>query len=224
VHGPRGQLKAADAGKIGQRVGKVVGKYKMAKHFDVTIRDAHFSYTRKIEQIESEALLDGIYVLRTDQTQRRLSAPAVVRVYKQLKVAESAFNHMKSPQIEIRPIHHHLEPRVRAHVFLCMLAYYVQFELRLRLKPLLFDDPAPSTPACPVKPAQRSPAAQLKANKQTTPEGFVAHDLPDLLTDLGTLCRNTIRVPTAATTFEQLTTPTPLQAHAFELLGLKLAL
>jgi hypothetical protein len=223
VHGPRGQLKNADAGKIGQRVGKVIGKYKMAKHFDIVMSDSQFSYTRKTQQIADEALLDGIYVLRTDQNARRLSAPAIVRVYKQLKVAESAFNAMKSPEIEIRPIHHHLEPRVRAHVFLCMLAYYVQFELRQRLKPLLFDDPTPSAPVCPVKPAQRSPAALLKANTQTTPDGFAAHDLPDLLADLGTLCRNAIRVPAAGTTFNQLTTPTPLQTRAFELLGLKIA-
>jgi IS5 family transposase len=223
VHGPRGHLKNADAAKIGQRVGKVVGKYKMAKHFDLTIADRVFGYARKTQQIADEALLDGIYVLRTDQTARRLSGPAIVRVYKQLKVAESAFNAMKSPEIEIRPIHHHLETRVRAHVFLCMLAYYVQFELRQRLKPLLFDDTTPSAPVCPVKPAQRSPAALLKAATQTTPEGFVAHDLPDLLADLGTLCRNTIRVATSQTTFKQLTTPTPLQTRAFELLDLKLA-
>jgi hypothetical protein len=224
VHGPRGQLKNAEAAAIGQRVGKVVGKYKMAKHFELTIGDHLFGYARKTEQIADEALLDGIYVLRTDQTARRLSAPAIVRVYKQLKVAESAFNAMKSPEIEIRPIHHHLEPRVRAHVFLCMLAYYVQFELRQRLKPLLFDDAAPSAPVCPVKPAQRSPSAMLKANTQTTPDGHTAHDLPDLLADLATLARNTIRVPATETTFKQLTTPTPLQTRAFELLDLKLAL
>jgi hypothetical protein len=224
VHGPRGQLKNADAAKIGQRAGKVIGKYKMAKHFDLTIGDRRFGYTRKTEQIADEALLDGIYVLRTDQTARRLSGPAIVRVYKQLKVAESAFNAMKSPEIEIRPIHHYLETRVRAHVFLCMLAYYVQFELRLRLKPLLFDDPAPRAPVCPVKPAERSPTALLTAATKTTPDGFVAHDLPDLLTDLGTLSRNTIRIATSQTTFKQLTTPTPLQARAFELLNLKLAL
>jgi hypothetical protein len=214
---------SVDAATIGQRVGKVVGKYKMAKHFTLVIADRQFSYTRKTVQIADEALLDGIYVLRTDQTARRLSAPAIVRVYKQLKVAEDAFNAMKSPEIEIRPIHHHLEDRVRAHVFLCMLAYYVQFELRQRLKPLLFDDPTPSAPVCPVKPAQRSPAALLKANTQTTPDGFAAHDLPALLADLGTLCRNAIRVPAAGTTFNQLTTPTPLQTRAFELLGLKIA-
>jgi hypothetical protein len=223
VDGPRGHLRDADAAAIGQRVGKVVGKYKMAKHFTLEIKDRGFTYTRKTGQIAGEALLDGIYVLRTDQTARRLSAPAIVRVYKQLKVAEDAFNALKSPEIEIRPIHHHLENRVRAHAFLCMLAYYVQFELRQRLKPLLFDDPEPSAPACPVKPAKRSPAADLKANTQTTPDGFTAHDLPDLLSDLGTLCRNTIRVPTAQATYNQLTTPTALQAHAFELLNLKLA-
>jgi hypothetical protein len=223
VDGPRGHLRDADAAAIGQRVGKVVGKYKMAKHFTLEIKDRGFTYTRKTGQIAGEALLDGIYVLRTDQTARRLSAPAIVRVYKQLKVAEDAFNAMKSPEIEIRPIHHHLENRVRAHVFLCMLAYYVQFELRQRLKPLLFDDPQPSAPACPVKPAKRSPHGDLKANTHTTPDGFTAHDLPDLLTDLATLCRNTIRVPAAQATYNQLTTPTALQARAFELLNLKLA-
>jgi hypothetical protein len=223
VHGPRGQLRNAESAKIGQRAGKVIGKYKVGKHFELQISDRHFSYARKTEQIAQEALLDGIYVLRTDQPATRLSAPAIVRVYKQLKVAESAFKAMKSPEIEIRPIYHHLEDRVRAHAFLCMLAYYVQFELRERLKPLLFDDPTPRAAINPVRPAQRSPAAHRKAGTQTTPEGFPAHDLPDLLADLGTLTRNTIRVPATETTFQQLTTPTPLQAHAFELLNLKLA-
>jgi hypothetical protein len=220
VHGPRGQLRDADRARIGQRAGKVVGKYKMAKHFQLTISDGKFTYTRRAEQIADEALLDGLYVVRTDQPASRLSAPAIVRVYKQLKVAESAFKAMKSPEIEIRPIYHHLEDRVRAHAFLCMLAYYVQFELRARLKPLLFDDPTPSAPRSPADPAQRSPAAHHKANSQTTPDGFPTHDLPDLLADLGTLARNTIRLPAPNSTFQQLTTPTPLQARAFELLRL----
>lgn len=223
VHGQRGQLRDADRAVIAQRAGKVVGKYKMAKHFQLTISDGQFTSTRRTEQIADEALLDGLYVVRTDQPTSRLSAPAVVRVYKQLKVAESAFKAMKSPEIEIRPIYHHLEDRVRAHAFLCMLAYYVQFELRARLKPLLFDDSSPSAPRSPVDPARRSPAAHQKANSQTTPDGFPAHDLPDLLADLGTLTRNTIRLPTPNSTFQQLTTPTPLQARAFELLRLTLA-
>ena len=223
VHGPRGQLRDADRARIGQRAGKVVGKYKMAKHFQLTISDGQFTYTRLTEQIADEALLDGLYVVRTDQPASRLSAPAIVRVYKQLKVAESAFKAMKSPEIEIRPIYHHLEDRVRAHAFLCMLAYYVQFELRTRLKPLLFDDPTPSAPRSPADPARRSPAAHQTASSQTTPDGFPAHDLPDLLADLGTLARNTIRLPALNSTFQQLTTPTPLQTRAFELLGLTLA-
>ena len=162
-------------------------------------------------------------MVRTDQPASRLSAPAIVRVYKQLKVAENAFKAMKSPEIEIRPIYHHLEDRVRAHAFLCMLAYYVQFELRARLKPLLFDDPTPSAPRSPADPARRSPAAHQTASSQTTTDGFPAHDLPDLLADLGTLARNTIRLPALNSTFQQLTTPTPLQTRAFELLGLTLA-
>ncbi|MCA1700490.1 MAG: IS1634 family transposase, partial [Actinobacteria bacterium] len=210
VHGPRGRLKNADAAKIGQRAGKVIAKYKMAKHFELDIKDQHFSYQRKTAQIADEALLDGIYVLRTPEPKSRLGAPAVVRVYKQLKVAERAFNAMKSPEIEIRPIYHHLETRVRAHTFLCMLAYYVQFELRQRLKPLLFDDETPSAPTNPVAPATRSPAAHAKAGSHTTTEGHPAHDLADLLADLGTLCRNRVRVAATDTTFHQLTTPTPL--------------
>jgi hypothetical protein len=221
VHEPRGRLQNADAAAIGQRAGKAIGKYKMAKHFTLEITDQHFSYERKSAQIADEALLDGLYVLRTDQPAGRLGAPAVVRAYKQLKVAERAFRAIKSPEIEIRPIYHHLQTRVRAHVFLCMLAYYVQFELRQRLAPLLFDDPAPSAPTDPVAPAERSAAAHAKAGSQTTADGHPAHDLPDLLADLGTLCRNTIRVAANDTTFQQLTTPTPLQARAFELLALK---
>jgi transposase len=221
VHGPRGRLRGADAGKIGERAGKISNKYKVAKHFTLQIADGVFAYERKTEQINTEASLDGLYAIRTTLPAETLGAPAAVRAYKQLKMAERAFGTMKDT-IEIRPIHHHLETRVRAHVFLCMLAYYVSFELGARLSELLFTDETPIAPADPVKPATRSRSAHAKASSAKTTDGYPAHTLTDLLADLGTLCRNTIRIGTAEHTFTRLTTPTPLQARALELLDLKL--
>jgi hypothetical protein len=221
VHGPRGRLRGAQAGAIGERAGKVVNKYKVAKHFTLTITDGHFAYQRKTEQINSEAALDGLYAIRTTLPADRLGAPAAVRAYKQLKMSERAFRTMKDT-IEIRPIHHHLETRVRAHVFLCMLAYYVSFELQARLPELLFTDETPLAPADPVKPATRSATAHAKAGSATTTNGHPAHTLTDLLADLGTLCRNTVHIGHGKHTFTRLTTPTPLQARALELLAVKL--
>jgi hypothetical protein len=221
VQGPRGRLRGADAGKIGERAGKVSNKYKVAKHFTLQITDGRFAYERKTDQINQEAALDGLYAIRTTLPADQLAAPAAVRAYKQLKMAERAFRTMKDT-IEIRPIHHHLETRVRAHVFLCMLAYYVSFELQARLPELLFTDETPLTPTDPVAPATRSPSAHAKAGSATTPTGHPAQTLPDLLADLGTLCRNTVRIGHAAHTFTRLTTPTQLQAHALELLDVKL--
>ena len=163
VEGPAGRLRGADAGKIGERVGRVSNKYKVAKHFELEIADGAFAYERKTEQIEAEAALDGLYVIRTTCA-ADLGPAAVVRAYKQLKMAERAFRTMKTA-LEIRPIHHHLEDRVRAHVFLCMLAYYVAFELEARLAPLLFTDDTPLTPADPVAPAERSAGAKAKAGQ-----------------------------------------------------------
>jgi hypothetical protein len=221
VHGPRGRLRGADAGQIGERAGKISNKYKVAKHFTLQIADGVFAYQRKTEQINTEASLDGLYAIRTTLPAQTLGAPAAVRAYKQLKMAERAFGTMKDT-IEIRPIHHHLETRVRAHIFLCMLAYYVSFELQARLPELLFTDETPLAPADPVKPATRSRSAHAKASSATTTDGYPAHTLPDLLADLGTLCRNTLRIGTAEHTFTRLTTPTPLQARALELLDVKL--
>ena len=221
VEGPRGRLRGADAGQIGERAGKTVNKYKVAKHFTLQIADGVFAYERKTEQINSEASLDGLYAIRTTLTAQTLAAAAAVRAYKQLKMAERAFGTMKDT-IEIRPIHHHLETRVRAHVFLCTLAYYVSFELGARLPELLFTDDTPLAPADPVKPATRSASAHNKAGSATTADGYPAHTLPDLLADLGTLCRNTVRIGHAEHTFTRLTTPTPLQAHALGLLDVKL--
>jgi transposase len=221
VTGPRGSLRAADAGTIGQRAGRVINKYKVAKHFTLDIAEGHFAYRRNTEQITSEAALDGLYVIRTTLPAEKLGTKAAVRAYKQLKMAEHAFRTMKDT-IEIRPIHHHLEARVRAHVFLCMLAYYVAFELGQRLAPLLFTDQAAITPADPVAPATRSPSAHTKAGSARTPDGHPAHSLPDLLADLGTLTRNQISTGASQHTFARLSTPTPLQARALELLDVKL--
>lgn len=222
VDGPRGSLRKAGAGEIGERAGRIINKYKIAKHFELEIADGSFSYRRKHPQIAAEASLDGLYVIRTTCPASKLRSPAaIVRTYKQLKVAERAFRTMKD-QIEIRPIHHHLEDRVRAHAFLCMLAYYVAFELQQRLTPLLFTDNEPPTPTDPVAPAKRSAAAKTKAGSAKTPDGYPAHSLIDLIADLGTLCRNEIRIGQAEHTYTRLTKPTDLQTRAFELLQIKL--
>ncbi|MGH2862627.1 MAG: IS1634 family transposase [Solirubrobacteraceae bacterium] len=214
VSGPRGSLRNAPAAKIGERAGRVVNKRKMAKHFTLQIADGAFSYQRNQEQIEQEALLDGIYVVRTGEPATTIASAAVVRAYKQLKVNERCFHEMKST-LQIRPVHHRLEDRVRAHVFLCMLARYIQFELTHRLAPMLFTDDTPIAPTDPIAPARRSPNALTKASSTRTPDGQPAHSLQDLLTDLGTLCRNTIQIAGSPITFTRLTTPTELQATAF---------
>ena len=220
VDGERGKLKDASAGKIGERAGRVVNRRKMAKHFTLQIADGSFSYERNQAQIDQEALFDGIYVIRTDQPEQRIGSQAVVRAYKQLKVNERAFRTMKTP-LEIRPVYHRLEDRVRAHVFICMLACYVQFELARRLAPLLYTDDTPLSAADPVAPARRSPQAAAKAGSGRTADGQVAHSLEDLLSELGTLCRNDVRIGEDEHTFPRLTTATELQASAFELLGIK---
>lgn len=223
VEGERGSLRTADAGTIGARAGRVVNRYKVAKHFDLSIADGAFSFERKREQITAEAALDGLYVIRTTCTTAKLpSAAAVVRAYKQLKMAERAFRTMKD-QIEIRPIHHHLEDRVRAHAFLCMLAYYVAFELHQRLTPLLFTDQEPLSPADPVAPATRSDPANAKAGSARTPDGHTAHNFADLIAELGTLCRSELRLGDAEHTYTRLTKPTDLQTRALQLLNIKLA-
>ena len=218
---PRGALRAADGAAIGQRAGKVVNKYKMAKHFTLHISDATFAYERKTSQIEAEAALDGFYIIRTTCTPKQISAPAAVRAYKQLKVNELAFRTMKD-SLEIRPIYHHLEDRVRAHIFLCMLAYHVSYELTQRLASLLFTDDTPISNIDPVAPARRSPQGQANASAARTEHGHPAHTLTDLLADLATLTRNTLSIHNGAT-FTRLSEPTPLQATTLQLLGVKLA-
>ena len=219
VDSERGRLHRAPAGLIGERVGRDVNRYKVAKHFELTIADGRFEYARRAEQIAAEAALDGFYVLRTSLGDD-ISAQAVVRAYKLLAHAERAFRAMKSPELEIRPLHHRLEDRVRAHVFLCMLAYAVRFELEQRLAPLLFTDDSPLAPVDPVAPAQRSSAAKRKAGNKRTEEGLPVSSFRDLLDALGTLCRNRVRLRGSQASFDQLTEQNPLQKRVFELLEL----
>jgi hypothetical protein len=218
---PRGTLRGADAGKIGQRVGRVVNKYKVAKHFALDITDGRFTYQRLTEQIATEAALDGIYVLRTTCPTEQLTSQAVVRVYKQLKMAERAYLTIKDT-LDVRPIRHHLTGRVEAHFFLFLLAYYLLFELHARLTPMLYTDDTPLTPADPVAPARRSPAANATAARHTTPDGLPAYSLGDLIAELGTICRNQLRIGDSQHTFPRLTTPTEIQAKALKLLDVKL--
>jgi hypothetical protein len=222
VTGPRGSLRNAPAGKIGERVGRVCNKYKVAKHFELQIADSAFSYKRKTEQIQTEAALDGIYVLRTTCPADQLTSQAIVRVYKQLKLAERAYRTIKDA-LDVRPIRHHLQERVQAHFFLFLLAYYLLFELQARLAPMLFTDDTPLAPTDPVAPAQRSPAANAKASSARTADGLPAYNLTDLIAELGTICRNQLRIGESQHTFARLTNPNPVQVKALELLDVKLA-
>ncbi len=221
VANPRGRLHRADAGKIGERAGRVTNKYKVAKHFELEIADGVFAYRRKTEQIAQEAALDGIYVLRTTCPTEQLTTQAVVRVYKQLKMAERAYRTIKDA-LDVRPIRHHLEDRVEAHFFLFLLAYYVLFELQARLAPMLFTDDTPITPADPVAPARRSAAANTKARSHRTPDGLPAYNLTDLIAELGTICRNQLRISDSEHTIPRLTNSNPVQAKALALLNTNL--
>ena len=211
----RGTLTGAD--QIGLAAGPALKRYKVKKHFEVTITDTTFTYQRKTEQIEAEAALDGIYVLRTNVTDSELDTGEVVRSYKGLEQVERAFRTFKGPELQIRPIHHHLADRVRAHVFLCMLAYYLTWHLRHAWAPLLFADEQRPVGPDPVAKAVRSPAAQRKALTKTTSAGERVHSYKSLLAELATLTHNTIRLPGTAATFDKLTRPTDLQARALDL-------
>jgi Transposase DDE domain len=211
----RGTLQGAD--QIGLAVGPALKRYRVKKHVDVTITDTSFSYARKTEQIAAEAALDGFYVLRTSVAAQALASAEVVRAYKGLEEVERAFGTFKGPDLQIRPIHHRLEDRVRAHVLLCMLAYYLTWHLRAAWAPLLFKDEQPPRPTDPVAKATRSPAAQRKAQTKHTTSGERCHSYHTLIAELATQTRNTIRLPDTRATFNKLTEPTPLQAQALEL-------
>jgi len=201
---------------IGLRAGAVWNRWRVKKHFELELTDTSFRFARKTEQIAEEAALDGFYVLRTSASAEALEAPDVVRAYKQLKEVERGFRTLKGP-LEVRPIHHRLEDRVKAHVFLCMLSYYLAWHLREAWKPMLFDDEQPPARPDPVAKARRSESAERKARTKRTASGDPCHSLQTLLAELSTRCRNTIRLPATGASFDQLTEPTPIQARALEL-------
>lgn len=206
--------------KITLRVGKVLGKYKMAKHFLCQFEDDSFTFKRIQSSIDREANLDGIYVIRTNVAVALASAEDAVRYYKELSNVERAFRSMKSVDLKVRPIHHRTENRVRAHVLLCMLAYYVEWHMRRTLAPMLFDDADPAAGealrSSIVAPAQRSPQARKKARTRRTADDMPVHSFHTLLEDLRTIALNTVTM--GEHTFECSTTPTPLQQKAFDLL------
>jgi hypothetical protein len=205
------------AGQIGLAVGSALKRYRMRKHFQIEITDTTFTYTRDTARIAEEAALDGFYILRTSLTQTDLPATDVVRAYKNLEQAERAFGSPKGPDPQIRPIHHRLETRVRAHVLICTLAYYLTWHLKAAWKPLLFSDEDRPISPDPVAKAVRSPAAQHKAHTKRTSSDQPAHSYRTLLTELATQTRNTTRLHGATNTFEKLTQPTALQAEALDL-------
>jgi transposase len=212
---------------IGVRAGKILNCYKMGKHFELRIEEDSFHYKRKEANIEREQSLDGIYVIRTSVKADALSGEQVVASYKSLSGVERAFRSLKTVDLHVRPIHHRLPDRVRAHILLCMLAYYVEWHMRQLLAPLLFDDhdkaAANSARASIVAPAQRSPAALRKAATKATDDGFRVHSFQSLLGDLATIVKNRIQPKDKQTpAFDMLTTPTTLQQRAFDLLGVTL--
>jgi hypothetical protein len=213
------------AAAIGLKVGAVLDRHKMAKHFELTISDDRFSFARKTREITAEAALDGLYVVRTSLPAATLDDVGTVRAYKSLALVERAFRCLKTVDLQIRPIYHWLADRVRAHVFLCMLAYHVEWHLRARLAPMLYDDAdqeaAAAARASIVAKAERSPSAIAKQTTGRTPDGLPVHSLASLLADLATLTRNTMLSALAPEhPFTLTARPTPIQNKAFDLLGL----
>jgi len=212
---------------IGLAVGAVINKYKVAKHFDLNIADTAFSFARKTAEIAAEAAVDGVYIIRTSLPVETFDDTTTVRSYKSLACVERAFRCIKTVDLHVRPVYHWLADRVRAHVFLCMLAYYLEWHMRHRLAPMLFDDTdkeaAEALRASVVAQAQRSPAAVTKQTTGRTEDGLPVHSFRSLLADLATLVRNT--VVTAITPHYPLTVltrPTPVQHKALALLGVTL--
>jgi hypothetical protein len=219
------RLKGQD--RIGLRVGKVLNRFKVGKHFILTITEESFSYQRDAVRIAEEAALDGIYVIRTSVSKEELDTEEIVRAYKDLTGVERAFRSYKTVDLKVRPIYHYLANRVRAHVFLCMLAYYIEWHMRKALAPLLFDDhdkaSGQALRGSVVAPAEPSPKAQRKAQTKRTEEGLPVHSFQTLLADLATIIKNRIqpKIP-GVEAFDQVTRPTPLQQQALDLLRVRL--
>ena len=219
------RLKGQD--RIGLRVGKVLNRFKVGKHFILTITEESFSYQRDAVRIAEEAALDGIYVIRSSVSKEELDTEEIVRAYKDLTGVERAFRSYKTVDLKVRPIYHYLANRVRAHVFLCMLAYYIEWHMRKALAPLLFDDhdkaSGQALRGSVVAPAEPSPKAQRKAQTKRTEEGLPVHSFQTLLADLATIIKNRIqpKIP-GVEAFDQVTRPTPLQQQALDLLRVRL--
>jgi hypothetical protein len=209
----------AGAAKIGVAVGKVINKYKTGKHFDVAITDDSLTVTRRQAQIDEEAALDGIYVIRTPVPAAELDAPAVVTAYKNLSRVERDFRSIKSDDLDLRPVFHRLEERVKAHVLICMLAAYLTWHLRQAWAPLTFTDQNPPAQDNPVTPARRSAPAQAKASYQHDSAGRPYRSFRGLLGHLATLTRNQVRFAGATVTVPMLAEPTSAQREAFDLIG-----
>jgi transposase len=209
--------------EIGLRVGKVIDQHKMAKHFDLTITAKSFAYTRREAAIREEAALDGLYVVRSSVDKQQMNSEQVVETYKSLAKVERAFRCLKTVDLSLRPIYHRNDDRIRSHVFLCMLAYYVEWHMREKLRPVLFADDdqeaAAAARASIVAPAQRSESAKRKDAHRRTADDYPVQSFHDILADLGTLCRNRIRIPEFDSEFDKLTLATPYQAHVLALLG-----
>jgi len=219
----RRKKKPLTAAEIGLKVGKVLGRYKVGKHFDCRIGEGSFTWSRRPDSIEQEAQLDGIYVLRTSEAVERLSAEDTVRSYKRLAEVERAFRCLKGIDLLVRPIRHRTEERVPAHIFLCLLAYYLEWHLRQTWAPLLFEDEErkeESQRRDPVLPAKPSPAAETKKRSHQTAEGFPVHSFRTLLAELASRARVTYEIKSADVTLtcKQVPQPTPLQARAYELI------
>ncbi len=212
-----------DAGQIGVRVGKVVNRRKMAKHFITEISDDSFSFRRDQEKIAAEEALDGLYIVRANVEPELFDAAQTVGAYKGLSKVERAFRSMKTVDLKVRPIYHRRPQRVRAHVLLCMLAYYVEWHMRGKLAPVLFDDHDPEAAReqreSVVQAAQRSPAARAKAARKRTADDLPVHSFRGLLAELGTLTANQMRMADSGATFTMQSEPTAVQQRCFELLG-----
>jgi hypothetical protein len=207
--------------KIALRVGRVINRHKMAKHFELTITDDNFSFSRKEEQISTEAALDGFYVVRASASgTTAMSAAQLVGAYKDLKFNEAGFRSLKAIDLDLRPIYHYTEPRVRAHVFICMLALYLVWHLRKAWAPICFTDEAPPERSSPVAPAERSESALAKVSRHKSDDGEPLHSFATLLGELGTLTRNTI-VFSSGARITKIAVPTPLQRRAFDLIGVR---
>ena len=217
-----GRLK--EEAKIGQALGRIANRYKMAKHFIFEVGPSKFSYKRNEEKIKNEAALDGIYVIRTSVPSNTLDANDVVLSYKRLSLAEKAFRTLKGMDLKIRPIHHRLDERVRAHIFLCMLSYYLEWHLRKAWASLLFDDehPGEHEKNSPVLAAKRSDGCLSKASTKKLEDGGTVHSFKTLISKLSTVVLNDVKIPAIKSigSFRVITKPDATQKRAFDLIGL----